>query len=263
MSGVSFATAGYVCPQATNLTVQVNPTARLDAELRPETRLEALLDDKQFQACPPEPELFAINTFQTPAIIVELGFNLIAPAFTATYVNGVPNFLTLTDDQGNPVTSVVATPNAFNSPFSFQKTTPGAQVLFTLDAALDAIVDQETLTVTWQPRVYTGVTSSPGPYTEAQIEALALQNLAADATLNTTLSPVGQYVVHAYPDSYGPKTPLNFTLGTSGPGDMSEIQTGLPITNPQGESLSYRVARSDNLLDVNLGGGLPIPFIVT
>jgi len=275
--------SGYVCGVLGDVTVTVNPTRSLSVELQQGSRLEgvlekdaelcavlkqsstleAVLDQRRYAFCPPEPEVFSIASFNGPSTPVELGALLSSPAFTASYNNGAPTVATLTDNDGNAPTDVSGTPTAFNAPFIFQKSTIGQSVTWNLEATLNAEIDNEQHTVSWLPRVFTGVTSSPGPYTEAQIEALATQALKTSAAISTQLSPVNQYIVHAYPASYGPKNPVDFQIGNLGPGDMTEIQTALSITNANSVTLPYRVARSDNLLDINLGGGSPVDFLVT
>ncbi len=193
------------------------------------------------QATPPP---FDVTAFSGPAGPFEVGQSVATPAFTASY-NRTPVAASLSDTDGNPAEDVSATPAAFSSSNTYAKTGIGDAVTWTLNAADAFGSDQAQHSVSWLPLVYTGIAPFQANYSEAEVEALAQQVLQASAAKTTSLSPVNQAIVHAYPASYGPLTNLNFQIGDLGPGDMAEVQTSLLVTNVQGETLTYRVARSD------------------
>jgi len=217
--------------------------------------------NQAFEPAPPPPQPdFDVTAFViAAAATLEIGATLATPSFTAAY-NRPPTSATLTDNDANPPQDVTGTPTAFASVNSYVKTAPNASVTWTLTADDGGDPDSSQEAVAWRPGVFTGVITGAGPYSEAEIEALSLKGLRSSAALSTTVfNPATQYIVHAYPATYGPKTALDFQIGDFGPGDMAEIQTALSITNPEGVTLDYRVARSD--YQVNAPGG--INFTVT
>ena len=207
--------------------------------------------------------LFSITSFSALSPTgLEIGDSSITPSFNASY-NRTPKSAVLTDDDGTPAKDVLATPLAFNSDGTFIKTVNNGSVTFTLTAADGGTPATSQEVFTWRPLIFTGITANAGPYTEADVEALVTQSLSGNSAFSGTLSPVNQYIVHAYPASYGALLPTNFEIGSFGPGDMTEVQTALSITNAFGVTQDYRVARSDNLIDITLIGGVPIAFTVT
>lgn len=197
-----------------------------------------------------EPAAFEILSFDGPAAVREIGDELVEPAFTASY-NRPPSEATLSDDDGNPSEDVSATPEAFASSNTYVKTTPNEGVTFTLEAGDVAGEDSEEIAVAWRARTWVGWTTDPGPYDEAKI--LALNELASpiqanalfDATLAPTNAPGGAYLVCAYHDVFNGAVPTDFEIGSFGNGDVTEVQTGEPITIPGGGTAPYSIARSD------------------
>jgi len=204
---------------------------------------------------------FDITAFSAlVASLLEVGDSSVTPSFNAAY-NRSPDSAILTDNDGTPAKDVTATPLSFSSDGTFTKTANNASVTFTLTASQAGSPDTGQIVFTWRPLVFTGITANAGPYTEADIEALLTQGLSASAAFSGTTAPVNQYIVHAYPDGYGPLLPTNFEIGSFGPGDMTEVQVGLSVTNAFGNIQNYRVARSDNLIDTTITG--PLAFTVT
>jgi hypothetical protein len=204
---------------------------------------------------------FDISSFTSPAGPgFEVGESIVTPSFTATY-NRAPDSAILTDTEGTPAKDVSVTPAAFTSDGTFSKAGNNETVTFTLSASEGGSPDAAQVVFTWRPLIFTGITANPGPYTEADIEALVTQNLAATSAFSGTVAPVNQYIVHAYPASYGALLPTNFEIGSFGPGDMTEVQTALSIANGFAVTQDYRVARSDNLIDTTITG--PLAFTVT
>lgn len=102
-------------------------------------------------------------------------------------------------------------------------------------------------------RFFIGTLASPGPYTESDIQSLLEFGGLSSPAMSTTISPVNQYIVYAYPDEFGGKPSTDFFLGSIMlPGDMTEVQSGLAVVDDFGVSGLYTVARSDNLLDVTV-----------
>ena len=204
---------------------------------------------------------FDITAFSSLVVsLLDMGDSAATPPFTASY-NRSPTSAVLTDDDGTPAKDVTATPLSFSSDGTFTKTVNNATVTFTLTASDAAGPDTGQVVFTWRPLVFTGITANAGPYTEADIEALVTQNLSGSAAFSGTIAPVNQYIVHAYPATYGPLLPTNFEIGSFGPGDMTEVQVALSITNAFGNTQDYRVARSDNLIDTTITGQLAFMVI--
>jgi hypothetical protein len=190
---------------------------------------------------------------------VELGGSIVSQAFTASY-NRAPTTATLSDTEGN-TQDVTSTPTSFNSAFTITKSVLST-VTFTLSGDDGGLISQLTLPANFWPKLYLGLSVSPGPYTEAEIEALT-GTLQGSADINTTLAPTAHYIVYAYPTTMGPIPPHYFTLGDLGPGDMGETQHLLNITNVNGVLQTYTVARSDNLLDASAEPGGLLAFKAT
>ena len=252
ISGIT--TGGIICDPS-SVTISVTVEAQLAGTIQAQETLTGIITEDCAAAA------FDVLTFAAlPATSLEVGDTVATPSFSATY-NRTPTNADLTDDDGSPSRDVTATPAAFNSDGTFSKTANNSSVTFTLTADDGDAPDSSLVVFTWRPRIFTGITNLPGPYSEAEVEALITQGLSSSAAFSGSMSPVTQYIVHAYPDPYGPLLPTNFQIGDFGPGDMTEIQTGLAITNAFGSTQNYRVARSDNLIDTTITG--PISFTVT
>lgn len=248
MSAVTFASAGYVSPPPTPCDTTVIVQEQIAGSIEGQENLAgSIIED----CAAPSFDVLTF-AFDDPSD-VEIGTVVATPSFSATY-NQVPTSADLDDSEGNPTKDVIATPNAFSSDFSFQKTTPNASVTATLTADAGGPADSNVATKTWRARQFIGWTTNAGPYTEADILALnELSNgLSSTATFSDTLSPTnggaGAYLVHAYETSFGPRTPLEYEIGSLGPGDVTEVQTGLSMAIPGG-TMTVRVARSDNLIE--------------
>lgn len=207
-------------------------------------------------------EPFDIESFSlVSGQYVEVGQQIASPAFSATYSKN-PEDATLTDTDGTPAKDVSGTPLSFTSDGTFQKNANNESVTFTLSASLQTQADSAQAVLTWVPLVFTGISTNPGPYTEDDIKLLVSQNLSPTAAHSGFVAPINQYIVHVYPASYGPLLPSNFQIGEIGPGDMTEVQTALSVTNDYGITQDYRVARSDHLINITVAEE-PLPFTVT
>ena len=109
---------------------------------------------------------------------------------------------------------------------------------------------QAEVQLCWSLPGYLGLAAGPGPYTPAEV--LAYDTFpSADGTWCEESSPVGEYVVLAYPSALG-VTEDNLQLGDL-PGGMEVIQTNLLITVPGVGLVPYDVARSCHPIDHQLG----------
>jgi len=240
MSISSLVTSGYICDPSS-----VTNVVTVDSEISGVVTDDQCLIGVISEDCEAAP--FEILTFNAGVSLAkEIGDSIINPPFTATYVRP-PTSAILSDNDGNAPVSVVSTPNAFNAPYTYLKTGNNESVTWTLTADDGTGPDTAVRTATWRPLVFVGVSANAGPYTEVEIEALT-GNLQANATFSGQLSPSTEYIVYAFPTSYGPKTPGDFEIGNFGPGDMSQVQT-LSITNGFGVTQSYDIWRSDNILN--------------
>lgn len=248
MSGVTFASAGYVAPPPAPCTTVVIVQEQLAGSIVEEENLAgSIVEDCELPS-------FDILTFSfTASGVVEIGTIVATPSFSASY-NRTPTTVTLTDSEGTPSKDVTATPTSFSSDASYQKTTPNDSVTSTLTADEGGPSDVANAVKTWQAREFIGWTTNAGPYTEANILALNefTNDLSSTATFSTTLSPTnggaGAYLVHAYETGFGPRVSTQYEIGSLGPGDVTEIQTGLSMAIPGG-TMTVRVARSDNLIE--------------
>lgn len=109
---------------------------------------------------------------------------------------------------------------------------------------------QTEVQLCWSLPAFLGLAAGPGPYAPSEI--LAYSSFAsADGTWCEQASPVGQYVVLAYPSALGVSA-SNLQLGDL-PGGMEVIQTNVLITVPGVGLVPYDVARSCHLIDHQLG----------
>lgn len=172
---------------------------------------------------------------------LEVGQQVVTPSFTASYVGGTPNAVTLTDSDGNTPQNVSGTPNAFSSAYSFTKTANSASVSFTLAATSGSESDTSVTSYTWLPRVFYGV-GVDGLATEADIEALASSALASSRARTISVSPgAGEYIYYGFPSSFGTPT---FTVGGFS-GGFSLAATA-NVTNGYGVTQTYSLWKSDN-----------------
>lgn len=243
MSAVSFASAGHVCQQVGGTVVlYVDGTLTGTIAADDETLVGYIVEDCAVGA-------FELQAFSiVPGSAIEIGTSLVSPAFSATY-NRTPTTATLSNDDNAESKSVISSPTSFQSDSTYQKTTPDS-VTWTLTADEGGPSDNAHTTRTWQARLYVGWTTSPGPYTGADI--LALNELSSslsanglfDVTLSPTNAPAGAYLVAAYHDTLGGAVASDFEVGNSGNGDVSEVQTGELVAIPGGTA-GYSIARSD------------------
>ena len=185
--------------------------------------------------------LFDITSFALGTSVVEIGQSIVTPSFTAAY-NRTPTTATLTDDEASPPKDVTATPTAFSSDGTFQKTANNDSILFTLTAIEDGENDTGQATLSWRPRTYYGV-DVDGLSTEADIEALATSQLDNNRNITFTVNPgAGEHIYYAYPASYGAAT---FTIGGF-EGGFTLVSDAISVTNAHGVTQNYRLYKSVN-----------------
>lgn len=101
-------------------------------------------------------------------------------------------------------------------------------------------------------QIIVGTSTNPGPLTATDVANLGNRTAfyAADGRFDVTIAPStvgGEYLYAVYPDIWGGATASDFIVGGAGPGDASEIQTGLSVPTEYGTA-GHTVARSDNLI---------------
>jgi len=261
-------THAAICPPSGAITQQIIVTGNLEVELDPQGVLEVELQARSNLdvvvpaiACGPDPGVFSIAGITGPTTPVEIGTIVASPTIGMSYNNGPPTSASISDNDGNPSTPMVSPFLSVVHPYNFQKMAPD-QVVFQGDATDGVDPDSTNRTLVFQSRHFVFWTINPGPYTEAnvlagnQLTAALTGNAAFSLTINPTNPPGGAYLVHVFIDSLGPRVPTQYIIGTSGfPGGMSEVQTGLVMSIPNGTMLC-RVMRS-NLLQEAPGG---VPF---
>lgn len=170
---------------------------------------------------------------------VEVGATINNPPFTASYVGGTPTAAQITNNNGDTPLNL-SSPYTSGSPaWAIAKTANNASVLVTITAQPGSVTDSVSLI--WRPRVFYGNDTDPGTITEAFIESLASQPLAANnsRTVNYNCGP-GEYAWYCVPTAYGVPT------GTVGgfPFGASVVDT-VSVTNGFGVTQNYYVVRSN------------------
>lgn len=182
---------------------------------------------------------YSVDLTAVGATTVEVGDTVSNPQFNATYERPAAA-ASLEDDEGNPPQDVLGDPNPLTMPFNYNKTANNDSVVFTLSAnETGGPTRTDSVTVTWQPRVYWG-TGLPGGASEAFIESLANNALAGSRsrTFNVNAA-VGDAIYYAYPLSYGAGTfSVNGFVGGFNP------PTTVSVTNAFGVTQDYLLYES-------------------
>lgn len=187
---------------------------------------------------------FAIDSFATSVGVQEIGAIVATPAFTAAY-SLAPDLVELDDSDGTPTKDVTATPNAFTSDGTFQKTANNAVVTFTLSAERNAVQDSAQASIAWRPRTYWGA-GGAALLTEAEIEALTGNHLDSNYATTFSLGAAGPttYGWYCFPQSYDPGDAAQFQVGPF-VGGWQKIGV-VSVTNPNGVTQDYACWRTDN-----------------
>jgi len=194
---------------------------------------------------------FAINSFALSGAfvtVVEVGATVTNPTFTASY-NRAATLVEL-DDGINPTFPITLPGTAFGITAAYHVTTVNGTVTFTLsanDATSPVVTD--TVTITWEPRVYFGAAVDPGsPYTELFIEGLSGNGL--DNNRQRTINYVAgatESLFYAFPTSYGGSASNFLDASTGFAAGFSKVATGVSVENANLVTISYDVWRSDQV----------------
>jgi hypothetical protein len=195
---------------------------------------------------PPPP--FAATLVGLAPTPLEIGADLVNPTFNAFYAPGAPTTADLTDSDGFPLQNVVASINPITRPNTYTHNPIGATAVFTLTADNGGPVSVSNVTYTWLPRVFFGLSLNPGPFTEAEIEALAGSALASVYQRVFTVAPVAQYVVYAFPAAFGNPGLLDWQIGPFPGGFIQAADVLVTANTPGAPANLYHVWRSFNLL---------------
>jgi len=263
-------TSGFICPTAGDVTTQVNPTSQLPlAVFRAQQQIVASLAPVRAinPVCPPTniiigtPDPFVIAAFSGNPTQLELGTDLLLPAFTAAY-NRPPTNITLDDTDGNPQQVIPAPGAAFASVNNYTgKTTPNESVTWTLtaDEGVGAPDTAQSTTV-WRSRHWIGFHPSPGPLTEAQVLAMSQLTtvLTSNTTFDITFAPVaGVYLHHIIHDFFTLDAAKYFTDGLFNTG---VVEQGAVSITPGGAGVPSAFTARDIASGLLDSGGLPIRF---
>lgn len=176
---------------------------------------------------------------------LEVSQTVVNPTFTASYTGGTPASAVLSNNFDG-YTVVGSTPFlSFPTTHSYQKTSFGQSVIFTLTANNGSINKIGTSTFTWLQRVYYGV-GSAGQSSEAFIEALTGNPITSGRAITFNVSPSNQKIYYAHRTAYGLAVPTNFVVGGFS-GGFTNTAT-VSVTNAFGFTENYYVYESDNLL---------------
>ncbi len=189
---------------------------------------------------------YAVSLSLTGSALVEVSQSVVTPAFTASYVR-TPVAAVLTDTIPTTPKNVIGTPTSFSSNGTFQKTSYGQSVTFTLTAnEAGGSSKTSSASITWVQKVYYGA-AVPATLNEAFIEALATGTLATGRARSFTVTAgATEKIYYAFRSAYGTPT---FTVGGFA-GGFSLAASGVSVTNAHGFTENYDVWASDNL---NLG----------
>lgn len=198
-------------------------------------------------------------TLQSSAL-VQVGSTLINPSFTA--LRNYPavsahltnsrnsedvNVLTLFNAGGSTANpNVSTTSSSFASAQSYTFPTYGDVVTFTLTVTTVTANKTATATRTAAQKVFRGVATPPGFFTEAFIESLTgILATTKNGTYSFTAGP-GQKFYLAYRSAYGAS---NFNIGGFD-GGASLVASGISVTNSDGFTENYDIYATDT---ANLG----------
>jgi len=191
---------------------------------------------------------FAINSFSSsPALpLVEVGQVIggVPLNFAASYSQGPPYDLVTLHDSDNPGPIPIPDPAvAFSSIYGFVKNTYGQSVVFTLSATKNGNLQTRNYTITWARLVYWFVSTAPGVYDQAWVEAAHAGLLTTTKNRTFTVDAgVGEHIYYVYRDGYG-----NSQFWVNGFQGGFVLETTIPITNVHGFTENYRVYKSNQV----------------
>lgn len=276
------ASHGFVCPVGSGSGVQINPTRQLvGGDLVSRHHIEHFLEAQAVvsemsrysldstivstktldPSCPPTTVNittvigeFAIQSFSGNPSELEIGVDLINPAFTASY-NRAAQDVDL-DDGENATQSIPLPGVAFAGANAYlSRITPNESVTFQLTASgVGGDPAVRTSRTTWRARHWFGFSSEPGPLSEAQVLAMTQlqQGLSAATLFDVTFASVsGLYFHHIIHEDFALDAMKYYTDGLFNTG---VVEVGTVTMSRPGGTFTARDIRS-GLLDTS---GAPI-----
>ena len=197
---------------------------------------------------------FTITGFSpSEATVLEIGANLVHPAFTASY-NRTAAHVTVNDGSGAITIALPGTSFAYDGmgalpANTYNKTALNDGITITLSAnEAGGPVKSASLGFQWQARFYYDGVNDPGTYDAAFVQALAGSLLSPTRNQTETFNTSGaQYMFFAFPSAYG-GSPANFIDNSTGfAAGFSKVASAIAVTAATATSptTNYDVWRSD------------------
>lgn len=173
-----------------------------------------------------------VTSFAPAVSLYECSQSVINPSFTASY-NLAPTTALLSNNANGESKDVHATPTAFASSQTYQKTTPNQSVTWTLTTSNG----NRTCSATWSQRSYAGVVAS-GASLATLISAATYTSLGTARAFSFTLTDDGTHKGQfSYPARYG--APATVKDRATGFGIGYVLLGAFSRTNAQGFAESY------------------------
>lgn len=174
-----------------------------------------------------------VNSFVPAATLYETSQSVVNPSFTASY-NVTPTTALLTNDANGESLDVHATPTAFSSAQTYQKTTPNQAVTWTLTTSNGT----RAASATWGQRTFGGVVVA-GSSQATLIAAATYNTLGTARAFSFTVTGTGgtsraQFI---YPARYG--TPSTVKDNATGFAIAYTLLGTATYTNAQGFGETY------------------------
>lgn len=184
-----------------------------------------------------------VSTFVATTNLLEVDQTIVTPAFTATYTV-VPTTAALTDNVGSPSKNVIGSPGSFTSNGTFQKTSFGQSVVFTISVTVGSSSASKNVSITWGQKNYWGV-GAAGQTGGLFIVSLATSAVAISRNASASFNASSvQKIYYATRSAYGTPT---FKDAATGFGFAITKSGDFSVTNGFGFSENYQLWESDNL----------------
>lgn len=197
-------------------------------------------------------QLITTDMIQPPFVVtlsggtnLEVNQTITNPTFSASYSGGTPVSATLTNNFDSYTLAGVSPFTSFVTSHSWQRTSFGQSVTFTLTANNGTVNKTGTTTYTWLQKAYYGV-GSAGQSSSGFITGLASQPITGGRAISFTVNPSNQKIYYAHRTAYGLASPTDFIVGGFA-GGFTNTAT-VSITNAFGFTENYYLYESDNLL---------------
>jgi hypothetical protein len=169
-----------------------------------------------------------------------------AISFSASYTNGPATSAYVSHSGWSNLTLASTTGPTVSTEAITYPASPGLSKSFTLNASNGTTSPTSAISFSFVNRRYWGVSTVTSGFTEANVEALASNELSNSRAKSFTVTPgASEYIVYAYPSRLSTAT---FTVGGF-EGGFESPET-VSITNASGYSENFYVYRSTN---ANLG----------